>query len=319
MRVFSLLVAVSLLTPGLAEGQEQLPPEPAPAAKAPLSGPLKTADEGMAALRSGDVELASAKLEQAHAELPLPTIGLWAGRARVRKGALIAARDLLREVVKLEERELRERVAAAVAKGWQPPPFEEQRDAQEEAALDLELLEARIPTLQIMPEPGMEVSVDGAAWAGSEPVVRDPGALRVVGERDGQQVVRTIVLHERDHAVLDLKLPTPPHHESATAAAVVGWSFVGVGVGAAAVGGVLGVIAAVKRADLDCPDNHCPDALIDDADAYNALRLPSGFLLVGGGLLAAAGVAVLLGVPDDDEPELALRAGFGHLSLTGSF
>jgi hypothetical protein len=125
--------------------------------------------------------------------------------------------------------------------------------------------------------------------------------------------------------------------ESPSTQTVLGW--VGVGVGAA--GLVLGVVESVasksKRNSLIatglCPDEqHCDPSLASDVDAYMTMRTLSTVGFVAGGILATAGVTLLI-IPStreleariallskrNDAPHVALRLGPGFVGLHGGF
>ncbi|MEQ9321965.1 MAG: hypothetical protein RIF41_22540, partial [Polyangiaceae bacterium] len=201
----------------------------------------------------------------------------------------------------------------------------------------LVLLVERIPTrvVAVSGDDGRaEVTLDGGAAPVGEPRQLDPGPYRVEARLDDQTVVRAVVLHERDRATVGVPFRAAPvAASSGSAQTVVGWVLVGIGGAAAVGGGVLAGIAAARLGDLDCPNNQCQPSQRDDMDAYNGLRLPSGFLLVGGGLLAATGVAVVLNAPSEHEGpssdqgrsrgrsavEVSAIVGPGMVGLRGTF
>jgi len=69
---------------------------------------------------------------------------------------------------------------------------------------------------------------------------------------------------------------------------------IGVGLTAVLVGSVIGVVAAAKYGDLDCPDDLCPPDLHDDADDYNDLRAPSEVTIFVGAIATLVGAALLI-------------------------
>ena len=305
----SALLACWLMT-GAAWGQTPAPgpPSEAPSSEVPSSGrrtPLSVADEAAELHRRGEYEAAQPLLEEAYAELPLPTVGIWLARNLDRLGRLLDAQERYEALVEEEDRATESAVVAATNEGLAPPGLSEQKKVKDDAELELEQLVARIPTMVVVvsgDDGRADVSLDGGAAPIGEPRQLDPGPHRVEGRLDDQTVVRAVVLHERDRATVGLPFRVEPIAEpDGTAQTVVGWVLVGVGGAAAVGGGILAGIAAARRGDLDCPSNQCLPSQRDDMDAYNGLRLPSGFLLVGGGLLAATGVAVILNAPDDHE------------------
>jgi hypothetical protein len=64
----------------------------------------------------------------------------------------------------------------------------------------------------------------------------------------------------------------------------------------------------------------CPASAFDDADAYNALRIPAGVSIIVGGALALGGVGLLLSAPNDPRGEQAsVVVAPGFVGLRGSF
>jgi hypothetical protein len=89
-----------------------------------------------------------------------------------------------------------------------------------------------------------------------------------------------------------------------------GWVAVGVGAGLLAGGGVTAVLASVQDGNLGeaCPDAHCAPRRQGEIDALNGLALTTDILLAAGGVLAAAGI-VLLVLPEKEESETAPGEG----------
>ena len=307
---------------GLADTFES-PPSTPPQASRPTS--LTLADEGTELHLRGDYEAAQSKLEQAHAQLPLPTVGIWLARNLDRLGRLLDAQARYRAIAEEDERTTTSTLAAAARKGLAPPGLAEQKKAKDDAALELGDLVDRIPTMVVVvsgDDGQAELRLDDGPAPLGEARQLDPGPYRVEGTLGDQTVVRAVVLHERDRAIVGVPFgPEPSSGSNGTAQAVVGWVLVGVGGAAAIGGGILAGIAAARLGDLDCLDNQCQPSQREDMDAYNGLRLPSGFLLVGGGLLAATGVAIVLNAPSDheDRANVSIVLGPGMFGLTGAF
>lgn len=312
---------------------------PSPAQASPSTGvqtPLALAEEAAELHRRGEYDAAQPKLEKAYAELPLPTIGIWLARNLDRLERLLDAQARYRALVDEEDRATESALAAATSKGWSPPRLDDQQEAKRNAEVELEQLVARIPTMIVVvsgDDGRAEVTLDGEAAPVGEPRQLDPGPYRIEGRLGDETIVRAVVLHERDRATVGLPFRAKPAVSApGTAQTVVGWVLVGVGGAAAIGGGVLAGIAAARLGDLDCPDNQCQPSQRGDMDAYNGLRLPSGFLLLGGGLLAATGVAVVINAPSrHDEsteaqpssrraaPSLSAVVGPGLVGLRGTF
>jgi len=309
--------------PGEPSGDEDPPSVAAPAAG--VETPLTLADEAAELHLRGDYESAQPMLEKAYGELALPTIGIWLARNLDRLGRLLDAQDRYRAIVDEEESDTRATLSAAEARGLAPPPMKEQEEAKEDAELELERLVERIPTMVVAVEGDAgraQVTLDGGPAPVGQPRQLDPGPYRVEGKLGDQTIVRAVVLHERDRATVGVPFRTEPvPGPDGTAQTVVGWVLVGVGGAAAVGGGILSAVAMGRLHQLDCPDNLCQPSQQDDVDAYNGLRLPAGFLLVGGGLLAATGVAIVLNAPADHEETASttLSLGPGFVGLRGTF
>ncbi|MCA9623530.1 MAG: hypothetical protein KC731_31125 [Myxococcales bacterium] len=116
-------------------------------------------------------------------------------------------------------------------------------------------------------------------------------------------------------------LPPPPLAEpSASPWPAVGYSLVGLGGAALAVGTAFGVHALVKegQAEERCDDRSCPDpSSLALSDAANGFASAANVLLLSGGLVAAGGVIVLLVGPDEET--VTLSSGPGALGLRARF
>jgi hypothetical protein len=102
--------------------------------------------------------------------------------------------------------------------------------------------------------------------------------------------------------------------------------FVGIGVGAAGlvVGAITGGLAMGKHSALvdACPNAACPPAEQDNLDSYRTLGLVSTIGFIAGGVLAAAGVVVVLTAPSSSEepaPTVSASLGLGQLRTTVRF
>jgi hypothetical protein len=308
--------------PTEAESSAETDPAPAPAAG---RTPLTIADEGMAAHLAKDFARAQPLFEEAYSGLSLPSIGVWLARNLAKSGRLLDAQARYRAIAEEKKQTTAATFARARSQGLQPPGAKEQRKAKQDAAFELAALVARIPTLVVAIDgaPASEVSLSidrGGSVPTGEPAQLEPGPIKVEGSWGAQRIVREVVIHERDRATIGLSFRAAPASEEGGAGrALAGWVLVGVGAGGAAIGAVLGGVALAKLGSLDCPENLCTPDQADDMDSYNALRLPAGFLIIGGGLLAATGGALLLTAPDSPDGDVALRLGPGFVGLTGSF
>lgn len=116
---------------------------------------------GVDAYQHGDYQAASEKLEKAYRVLRVPSLGLWSARALAKLGKLVAASERYREATQLDVSEGNTAI---------------QKQAQADAATDLEALTPRIPNVVIQ---------IGNAQAGDLVLSLDgsPVSSALVGER----------------------------------------------------------------------------------------------------------------------------------------
>lgn len=233
--------------------------------------------EGIHAYQSGDMAVAVDKLGRAFDVVKMPTLGLWYARALAKTGNWVEASERYGEVIRLE-----------VTEG----KIKEQKQAQADAASELEALKPRIPTLTLT-VPGAsdecQVTLDGGAMsqkllALAAPI--NPGTHRLELKQDGETVEETFTIAEGEKKALTLKIPKKPRSRSSSALPgvssrpdartpvaasgdgpatpsskrqgspqkAVGWIVLGLGGAATAVGAVTGILVLAKRSQLD--DSH---------------------------------------------------------------
>jgi hypothetical protein len=125
--------------------------------------------------------------------------------------------------------------------------------------------------------------------------------------------------------------PPPPTEPPGTSPLrIAGYATAGVG-GAMLIGGVVtGLLASSKYNTLTgkCVNNRCPDTLQSDKDSVNSLATITNVLLIGGGVLAAGGLTMVLVAPSHSPttgstPSLRVApsawAGGGGLFANGTF
>ncbi len=276
------------------------------------------ANDGLRAFRRGDYVEALANFEKAEAIVPAPTIALHRARSLEKLGRLAEALERFKAIV-----------SAPVVPD---APYVHHR-ARQDAQLELNALEPRVPTLTIIVEgtPGSkaELTIDGrrVELEGKPSLDKrvDPGQHTVeIRRRDGTRATGTITLTQGSTRELRLALPPPraagagadeaDDEESAPvgpgdprvtwdgadqrAAGWVAISAAGVGLGIAL---ITGAAAIVQGSDLDerCPEGVCPaDAAADVAD-HDAYRAASTVGWIFAGTFGAAGTILLLTAPDD--------------------
>ena len=302
------------------------------------------AQQGQDAFERHDFATAADRFKRAGELVHAPTLVLGLARAQVGLGKWVAAHETYN------------RVARETLPATAPPAFTR---AIADAARELASLEPRIPTVTIVVEgaPSAKVTLDGApvpsAVLGVGRMV-DPGAHTVRAEADGfapAQSVFTAV--ERNNQKVTLRLervagavpavaPPPPGAAPSPGAGppptplspspsssgptrkLLG--FVGLGVGGAGlvVGAVAGGVAVSKHASLQkvCPGGACPASQASNLDGYHVVSALSTAGFVAGGVLAAAGVVLVVTAPRSTEPSSAGVApviGAGRIGLRGWF
>lgn len=219
-----------------------------------------------------------------------------------------------------------------------PQPF---RDAIAEAQRELPRVEARLGHLALSVTnggAGMVVEIDGRAVpedALSRPQLVAPGEHLITARRAGHtDVQRTVRVEAGATAQVPVAFeaiaqrveepPPPPPPQTQTVMRpnplrTVGFVLAGVG-GAALIGGVItGVMASGAYSDLQtsCPNNVCrTQADLDQRGTVDTLAGATNGLLIGGGVLAAAGVVmILVGRPRAETVQVAVGPRGGSLTI----
>lgn len=279
------------------------------------------ADEGMRLIETGEVDAGLAKLKQALALVPVPTLAIAAARAMVSVGRMTDAVETYREVAKMP-----------LPTWLKDLPRMKQELAQRESVKELAALTPRVPRIRVtlVGIPAERVSIDGQPRERAElqgVMLIDPG-IHVFEAQAGKSVVRKevriaegqalkVVLHlEESETVLPAPVapapalvspPEPVHMDGAGNWMPIA-GYVALGLSAVALGATIGtwVTARGVAGDLEdrCPDSRCdPVALgqegIDDLGRYRTLRRATIALGVVSGALAAAGVTFVLVAPAD--------------------
>ncbi len=334
-RPLALVVAISLAT--------------APVASA-LAGPAEDkatarelAQEGIAAAQAGDCATAIDRLERAEALYHAPPHLQFLGRCYAKAGRLVEATEAYR---KLTLETLPPNAPAAF------------KAAVAEATTELPKIEPRLGRLTVSPSkayPELAVDVDGKAWPSAAlgvPRVIDPGSHVITATAKGfAPKEQTVDVGEGANESVTLTLspsatttstttaptaPTTPEPPPASPWRTAGWVTAGVGAAAALAGGVTYLVAwrQWESLEADCPDNRCPAGtdVSGRGGGANQLVDVSRVLAIGGGALAAAGVAMILLAPASpaqdsssaDKPKAVAFAASpsptgGHVSLTITF
>jgi hypothetical protein len=290
------------------------------------------AEDGVSALQNGDAATAVQKLEKAHHALQAPSVALWSARALVKQGLLVEARERYIEATRL--------LVSAGDKAVQ-------EQAKIEAQTESEQLSARIPSLRISVAgaaggQGVQVSVDGRELPElllGEDRPTNPGSHQIVAQRGAEEAKESLTLAEGEHRRVELKLgvvvsgvPTAEPDAAAPAISKPGGTvktlgFVALIAGGAGLvtGGVTGLLAMSKRNALDddarCHSGQCLYSAEGDVGSLRTFRTISTVGFVAGGVLAAAGVALLLTAPGESEQSarVSLNVGPASVGVRGTF
>lgn len=299
-------------------------------------------NEGVALFKEGHFEEAQHKFADALVVAKVPTVAVWAGRTHERLGHWVAASELFESALLMQPNEL-----------W---VGDVQSQAQEQAREALQQLRPRIPTARInvtgAPIDGVEVTIDHVSipvglLARERPL--DPGEHIVIAKRGHATVTKTVILQEREKAVLALALPPESGPEpsptgksepkakrlrdveskaaqpaSARLQKNLGWVSVGVGAAGLALGTTAAIIVGNMQSSLH-NDGCVKDICVGDefrarVEASNSWRTVSTTGFVVGAAGAVAGLSLLLSLPKPAPgPSAKLIFGPNSLSLHGSF
>ena len=284
---------------------------------------------GVDAYQAGDYPGANDKLEKAYGLLQVPTLGLWSGRTLVKLGKWVEATDRFLEVASLQ-----------VPAG----EYAVQKQAQADAKDELKALSTRIPLVTVKVEGAaladVGVVIDGQPVASSLLTAGrlvNPGKHLIEGRRGSDQASTEVTVAEGDRATAVLKftpapapatLPPPPPAapprppvDSSSAQRTWGWVTLAVGGAGLAVGGITGGLALGKKGSLEdnpnCVDTRCASSEQDQVDSYNSLNTVSTIGFIGGGVLAATGVVLLLTAPNTSRTQAFV--GPQSVGLRGQF
>ena len=297
-----------------APAQEPDPPTEAEIAERDRAKVLASA--GMDLVKGGDIQKGIAKLEEALALVPVPTIALATADAMVTVGRLKDAVDMYGRASRLEVPDWVDGAARL-----------KQQRAGELAAENLERLIDRVPKVRvvIVGRTAEAFAIDGEpqelARLDAE-LFLDPG-VHVFEASAGELAARREVrLAEGDAIKVALALDRAQARPGAApsdatssdtagstsdASRLIG--FIIIGAAGATLAGMVGTWAAARglASDLDssCVEGVCdPQALgsdgVDDLDTYGALRTATIGLGVASGVLATIGLTFVLTAPSDE-------------------
>jgi len=278
-------------------------------------------NSGVEAYQAGNYKEASERLEKAYAIARVPSLGLWSARALRQLGLLVEAANRYLETASLQ-----------VPEG----DYEIQKQAQADAKKELEALRPIIPTLMIQikgAQPAeVNVTVDGVPLAASllgEPRLVNPGLHKVEGTHGPVKKEANVMIAEgqKAPAVLDFGPAAAAggaaaaEDEGGSTQSTLGVVALVAGGAGIVVGAVTGGMALGKKDTIDsspaCENERCSDKSL--VDSYNTLRTVSTIGFIAGGVLAAAGVTLLLTSGSSEKPQAGLLIGPGSVSVRGTF
>jgi hypothetical protein len=323
-----------------------------------LSSARELAKQGLQAYDSGRYEEAADKLGKAYQVVHVPTLAVNQARALVKLGRWVAASELYLEAQRIpkdrswqstqtdalrdaekERADLLPRIPrlTVVVKGAGPNEVE--------VTIDGGALPAALLGTEQLQDPGMH-KVQGAH--GTEIVTE------TIAVKEGDRANVTLQFKLVSAAVVQsapgapnqqnnalppqMAAPTQPTAPSPTvpppAAPIeknntqktIGWIGIGVGGAGLIVGSVTGLMAMSKRSSLSdtklCSADlqHCPPEFDSKVSSYNSLRTVSTIGFFAGGVLAAAGITLVLTAPkQESKATVGLWLSPNGAALTGGF
>lgn len=304
LRLIKLLVmACLLLEVGIANRAFALTPEEEATA-------TKLMKDGIAARDRGDLEGAEKAFASAHAIANLPSSGYALAKVYEKRGKLLLALQVARGVTRMTS-----------APEWTSASVE---GFTSSAALVSDL-EPRVPSIvvEVAGHDDATAAVDLDGERMKPPVLRvprkvDPGHHRITVTVAGAPAkTEEIDLAEREEKHVQVALPPsagippkavppkdqpPAPHPPAPGPSgtrpllITGIATLGVGVASAGVGIVPAVLAKQKFDELEphCPKGSCPPPYHDELKAAGNLALATNIAFIGGGVLAAAGLTMII-------------------------
>jgi hypothetical protein len=312
-----------------------------------LSSARELAKLGLQAYDAGKYQEAAEKLANAYRVVRVPTLAVIQARALVKLGKWVSASELYLEAMHIPK-----------DKSWQSIQTDAQREAEMERAELLPRIPRIKIALQGATDGEVAVAVDGTtiptALLSAEQML-DPGTRIVRGTRGTEIVTQNITVKAGERTTVTLRfaeggMPAPPavatpnqpkNAEPATpprsgepgtrrtggnTQKTLGWIGIGLGGAGLVAGGVTGIVALSKRSTLrdsgSCSSDmkHCDPELGTTVNAYNTMRTVSAVGFFAGGILAAAGVTLLLTSPKQESaPLVGLWLGPSGATLVGGF
>lgn len=307
--------------------------------------------EGVEAYEAGDYHQAMERLERAFELLPLPSLALWSARALEKNGRLLEASERYLAATRLSTEGAGDAQVQIDAQAEAEQEWEALRPRIPKLIVEIR---GAPPEEAVVTVDG--VTVARALHGAGRPT--NPGQIEVEA-RWNQRVVRgKVTLRERDQKTITLDFkdattagPAPaqpqqstppdkggvPPHASSSAATPqdltpprtggswqkpVGWVGISVGVAGLTFGGITGYFAIQQNEDLNanCPNRTCGPDQFTERWMYNNFRIMSSAGLIGGGVLTAAGLTILLTAPKKESSAyVSPYVGLSSAGVEGTF
>lgn len=285
------------------------------------------------AYRRGDFAAAYDGFNRAFRLVFVPALGVWSARSLRQMNRYVEAAERYRDVLKLE-------LPADAPESY--------RTSRKEAEAELAELLPKIPTLLLQVEnPGggefvvrIGESEMPSALLGAKQKL-NPGTHHIVASRGDETLEYDLTLGEREAKELLLRFDAPraqavtersnaePTEGEAPPPVASGGSdtlaWIGIGSGGALLvaGGILTFVALDKQSAMErvCEsDGRCPTSAQADLDTFNTLAPLSTVGLVAGGVLAGAGIGLLLfGGESPKEPSVSFFTTPRSVGFRGAF
>jgi phage gp36-like protein len=319
--------------------------------KAVLSTARELAKQGLQAYDAGRYDEAVEKLSKAYEVVHVPTLAVNEARALVKLGKLVAASELYLEATRIPKDKSWQSTQDDAQRD-----AEKERNELLARIPRLKIIVKGVSSADVSVK--IDGAAVPQALMDADQLV-DPGERRIEGAYGNKVVKQSIVVKESDYSQVTLQfaqqgvaatpiLPSVPNQlekaaQPSTGAVpmvpapasdkhsgggqkVVGWLGVSVGAAGLVVGATSGILANSKRSSLldsnKCSADklHCSPDLVSDVNAYNSLRTVSTIGFVAGGVLAAAGVTLILTAPkQESSPPVGLWLGPSGAGVYGGF
>lgn len=301
--------------------------------------------EGVNAYLDEEYGLAHERLESAYAVLRVPSLALWSARALEKNGKLVEASERYLEATQLE---IGSEGNLAV-----------QKQAQKDAAVERAALLLRIPSVTVKlrgrDPAAVELSLGGEPILSDivgRPRPTNPGQTEIIAKSGDVARRQLLDLSEGQSEEVLFEFPPdkgeptqveepfknddPSSRDEQAGGRVllgedstedpsrawqvpVGWAGIGVGAAGIVLGAVTGVLALSASKKFDCEDNYCPDATDKEISAYNTERAISSIGFVAGGVIAGAGLTLLLSAPRKEGVSASAFFAPSSVGVRGNF